>query len=354
MNCLEMRELVKKSFQIGGAFVGLVVGGGFASGQEIMQFFTGFGLYSILGAIIAMIGFAFLGMQVTRLGYTLQTKSHKEVVFYLAGKKIGALLDIFITFFLFAVTVAMFAGAASTFKMFGIDPFFGSLFMAILTVLTLMLNVKSIINVIAGATPYLLAIMLIISIFSIFNMELSYAEQNILSQHQQVAAPNWLMGALLYVSYNFASSVAMLTIIGSAAPSRKIASLGGIIGGILLGVLILLINIAMFSQMDVVSGKEMPVLEIAYSFNPILGFLMAIALLGMIYNTSVGLLYSFIVRFVPPKDPTYKPTVILVGAIGFMASFVGFTTLVGKVYSLMGYLGFAIIAVVLFSWLKRR
>ena len=350
-----MRELVKKSFQIGGAFVGLVVGGGFASGQEIMQFFTGFGIYSIFGGIVAMIGFAFLGMQVTQLGYKLQTKSHKEAVYYLAGKKFGAILDILITFFLFAVTVAMFAGAASTFKqMFGIDPFIGSLFMAILTVSTLMLNVKSIINVIAGATPYLLAIMLIISVYSIFNMELSYTEQNILSQHQQVAAPNWLMGALLYVSYNFASSVAMLTIIGSAAPSRKIASLGGMIGGILLGVLILLINIAMFSQMDIISGKEMPILEIAYTISPILGVLMAIALLGMIYNTSVGLLYSFVIRFVPPKDPTYKPTVILVGAIGFMASFVGFTTLVGKVYSLMGYLGFAIIAVVLFSWIKGR
>ena len=35
---------MKRSLQIGGAFVGLIVGAGFASGQEIMQYFTSFGL----------------------------------------------------------------------------------------------------------------------------------------------------------------------------------------------------------------------------------------------------------------------------------------------------------------------
>ncbi|RUL49569.1 YkvI family membrane protein [Lysinibacillus antri] len=346
---------MKKSFQIGGAFVGLVVGGGFASGQEIMQFFTGFGLYGILGAFVAAIGFAFLGMNVAQLGYELQTTSHKEVVYHIAGRKFGTILDILITFFLFAVTVAMFAGSASTFKqVFGIDPFIGSLVMAILTVATLMLNVKSIINVIAVATPYLLGIILIIAIYSIYTMDLSLTEQSMLAQHQRTAAPNWLIGAFLYVSYNLATSVAMLTVIGSTASSRKSAGMGGIIGGVILGVLILLINIAMFAKMDIVSGTDMPILEIAINLHPIVGILMAITLLAMIYSTAVGLLYSFIIRFVSPKEEIYKPAVILVGAIGFMASFVGFTTLVGKVYSLMGYLGFALIFVIILSWLNKR
>ncbi|MCM3389613.1 YkvI family membrane protein [Ureibacillus chungkukjangi] len=346
---------MKKSFQIGGAFVGLVVGGGFASGQEIMQFFTGFGIYGIVGAIVAMIGFAFLGMNIAQLGYELHTTSHKAVVYHIAGRSFGSILDILITFFLFAVTVAMFAGAGATlYQILGIDPIIGSLFMVIITVLTLMLNVKNIINVIAVATPYLLGIMLIIAIYSIFTMDLTLAEQNILAQHQRVAAPNWLMGALLYVSYNLATSVAMMTVVGSTATSRRVAGFGGIIGGVMLGILIILINVAMLAKMDVVAGKDMPILEIAANMHPALGLLMAVALLGMIYNTAVGLFYSFVVRFVPRKDPNYKPIVIMVGAIGFMCSFVGFTTLVGQVYSLMGYLGFAIIIAIIFSWINKR
>ncbi|QCR30853.1 hypothetical protein [Lysinibacillus sp. SGAir0095] len=346
---------MKKSFQIGGAFVGLVVGGGFASGQEIMQFFTGFGVYGIMGAIVAMIGFAFLGMNIAQLGYELHTTSHKAVVYHIAGRSIGSILDLLITFFLFAIIVAMFAGAgAALYQILGIDPIIGSLFMVVITVLTLMLDVKNIIHVIALATPYLLGIMLIIAIYSILTMDLTLAEQNMLAQHQRVAAPNWLMGALLYVSYNIATSVAMMTVIGSTASSRRVAGFGGIIGGIMLGILIIFINVAMLAKMDVISGKDLPILEIASNMHPIIGILMAIALLGMIYNTAVGLFYSFIVRFVPRKDPTYKPIVIMLGAIGFMASFVGFTTLVGKVYSLMGYLGFAIIIAIIFSWINKR
>ncbi len=350
-----MRELVKKSLQIGGAFVGLVVGGGFASGQEIMQFFTGFGLYGILGAILATFGFAFLGMNIAQLGYEIQTTSHKEVVHHIAGRFFGSILDFLITFFLFGILVAMYAGSASTFQqILGIDPFIGSLFMVIITVITLMMNVKTIINVIAAASPYLLAIMLIIAIYSILTMDLSLVEQNILAQHQSTAAPNWIMGSLLYVSYNIATSVSMLTVIGSTATSRRSAGMGGIIGGIMLGILILLINIAMFVKIDVVSGTDMPILEIAIAMHPIIGILMAIALLGMIYNTAVGLLYSFIIRFIPQKDPTFKPAVILIGAIGFMASFIGFTTLVGKVYSIMGYLGFAIMIAIILARIDKR
>ncbi len=44
---------MKKSFQIGSAFVGLIVGAGFASGQEVMQYFTSFGIWGTVGGIIA-------------------------------------------------------------------------------------------------------------------------------------------------------------------------------------------------------------------------------------------------------------------------------------------------------------
>lgn len=346
---------MKSSLRIGLAFVGLVVGGGFASGQEMMQFFTSFGIYSIFGIIVATIGFAFLGMNIAQIGYRLNTSSHKEVVYFLSGRTLGSILDFLITVFLFCVTVAMFAGTASAFKqVLGFDPVIGSAFMVILTVLTLMLNIKSIINVIALAIPYLLGLMLIISVFSILTTDLSLAEQTILAEQQRSAAPNWLLGALLYVSYNIASGVAMMTVIGSTAPSKRVAGLGGIFGGLILGVLILLVNIALFARMDVVVGKDMPIVEIAFNVHPIIGILMAIALLAMIYSTAVGMMYSFIVRLIPPKDKVYPPTVVFFGIIGFIASFVGFTTLVGQVYSLMGYLGFAIIAAITFKWATNR
>jgi len=40
---------VKESIIVAFAFVGVVVGAGFATGQEIFQFFTSHGIYSIGG-----------------------------------------------------------------------------------------------------------------------------------------------------------------------------------------------------------------------------------------------------------------------------------------------------------------
>ena len=54
------RELIEKSLQIGGAYVGIIVGAGFASGQEIVLYFTSYGFKGIYGALLAMVGFQLL------------------------------------------------------------------------------------------------------------------------------------------------------------------------------------------------------------------------------------------------------------------------------------------------------
>ncbi|MET4562806.1 putative membrane protein YkvI [Lysinibacillus parviboronicapiens] len=345
---------MKKSWQIGGAFVGLIVGAGFASGQEIMQYFTSFGLYGIAGAIVATIAFAFLGMSLAQLGTDLQTTSHKKVIYHIGGRYVGVILDILITFFLFGVAVVMFAGSGSTFhQMFGINPMVGSIIMVILTILTLLLNVKNIINIIALVTPYLMAIIFIILVYSIFTMDLTIAQQEVIAREQTTAAPNWFMGALLYVSYNIAAGAAMLIVMGGTLKDRKVAGLGGLLGGLMLGGLILLINIAMFVKLDVVNGVAMPTLELAKQIHPVVGVLMSIALLGMMYNTAVGMFYAFTVRFVAPEHKYFKPSIVVIGLLGFAASLVGFTTLVGKVYSTMGYLGFALIIAVIIAWIRK-
>ncbi|MCT6925582.1 hypothetical protein [Metasolibacillus sp.] len=346
---------MKKSLQIGGAFVGLIVGAGFASGQEIMQFFTSFGFIGIIGALLATFAFSFLGMTLAQLGSQLQTTSHKGVIYYIGGRYLGLALDFLITFFLFGVAVVMFAGSGATFhQMFGIPTMVGSIIMVLLTIGTLLLNVKNIINIIAALTPYLMAIIFIILIYSLFTMDVSLSEADQLAKTQASASSNWLVSALLYVSYNLAAGAAMLIVMGGTVKDRKVAGLGGIFGGIMLGMLIILINVTMLVKIDVVAGVDMPTLALANQIHPFVGILMAIALLGMMYNTAVGMFYAFTVRFVAPDHQMFKPALVLVGTAGFLASFIGFTKLVGKVYASMGYLGFALIFVIVLAWLRKK
>lgn len=130
--------------------------------------------------------------------------------------------------------------------------------------------------------------------------------------------------------------------------------MGGIIGGFLLGLLLLLVFVALLSKADVILGKPMPLLLIAMNIHPAAGVIMAITLILMIYSTAVGVLYSFAIRFVSQKSKNYKFFVILSSLAAFFASFIGFTTIVGTVYSIMGYLGLIIIAIILWTKVKRK
>ncbi|MED4732303.1 hypothetical protein P9597_30230 [Aneurinibacillus migulanus] len=346
---------MKKSIQIAGAFIGLIVGAGFASGQEILQFFTSFGWMSVIGTFIATALFAFLGMNLTQLGSRLQTSSHKDVIYYICGRYLGIVVDVIITFFLFGVTVVMMAGAGSIFEQqFGIPSIAGNIVMTLLTILTVCLNVQKVISIIGLITPFLLALVIIIAGYSFVTMDVSFYELQQIADKQNAAASNWGLGALLYVSYNIAAGAAMLAVMGGTVKDEKTAGLGGILGGIGLGILILLINLGMLTKLNTITGIDMPMLFLANEISPVFGILMSIVLLGMIYNTAVGMLYAFTARIVKPEFQIFKMFVVLFGIAAFGASFIGFIKLVGTVYPLMGYLGFTLIAAIIVAWFRGK
>lgn len=348
---------MRQSFQIGGAFIGVIVGAGFASGQEVLQFFTSFGIYGIIGSLLAMALFAFLGMNLTQLGSQLQTKSHQHAIRHICGKYLGPVVDVAITFFLFGVTVVMFSGSGAIFEQqFGIPGSVGNVLMAVLTIATVMLSVNKVISLISAFTPVLLLVVIIITVYSLFNFDMTSAElaAATASAAGSQAAPHWLLGAALYVSYNLAAGAAMMTVMGGTVKDAKIAARGGIIGGVGLGILILLINVSMLTQLKEIAAVPMPMLVLANNISPLIGGLMSIILLGMIYNTAVGMLYAFTARIVKPDSKKFKVSVGAFGAVAFASSFVGFVTLVGTVYPVMGYLGFTLIAAIVIAWVRKR
>lgn len=56
--------------------MGIFTDAGFTSGQEFMQYFTCFGLWGIIGAILATILFGFIGMFLLNLGSRFNAESH--------------------------------------------------------------------------------------------------------------------------------------------------------------------------------------------------------------------------------------------------------------------------------------
>src|SRR5699024_7974550 len=148
-----MRKIIK----IGSAFIGIVVGAGFASGQEILQYFTSCGYLGTAGAIVATILFAYLGMTLTKLGSRTQTTSHKTVIYQISSRYLGVIVDYVIIFSLCIIGFVLIDGAGAILQQrFGLPSLMGSLIMGFLVIVTVMLNVQRVISGIGSLTPLLI------------------------------------------------------------------------------------------------------------------------------------------------------------------------------------------------------
>lgn len=346
----------KQSIQIALAYMSVVIGGGFASGQEVLQFFTGFGMIGIVGTLVSGLLFAFLGMQIARMSSKMQANSHKEVLCILFGARVGLVVDLVLSFFLYGVGVVMLAGCGSIFaQQYGLPPLFGGVLMTALVIATLCLNVTRIINLISAVMPFLLAMVLLITCYSIFSYNAPVEVLDAVArENNETVSSNWVVGALLYASFNIAVGFPMLAVIGGLTKQPKAAALGGAFGGLGLGLLILVLNIGLFANINQLQGVEMPTLALASRISPILSIVMSVALICMIYSTAVGMFFAFSARFAKPESSRFKGFSAVSVCIGLALSLGGFSKLVGTVYPLLGYVGFALILAIAYSWIRNR
>lgn len=95
------------------AFVGIIIGAGFASGQEILQYFTSFGIWGIIGTIVSVFIFGFFGFVIVDMGHFFKAYSHRDVLNRIASPITNRIIDIFLLLTLFGIGVVMVAGAGS-------------------------------------------------------------------------------------------------------------------------------------------------------------------------------------------------------------------------------------------------
>src|SRR5699024_10908743 len=119
--------------KIASGFVGVIVGAGFASVEEILQYFTSFGYMRTMSAIVSTILFALFGMSLTKIGSRLKMLTYKNAIYTISGRWLGYIVHAILIFTLFGVGVVMVAGAGSSLnQQFGLPVFVGSLLLVIL------------------------------------------------------------------------------------------------------------------------------------------------------------------------------------------------------------------------------
>ena len=104
------------AFQIAAVYVGTVVGAGFATGREIVEFFSRFGFIGLIGMLMSGYILIFLGSKLMVISARINAKSYEEFNEYLFGKTFGKIINILLLFMLLGVSAVMLAGAGAVFE----------------------------------------------------------------------------------------------------------------------------------------------------------------------------------------------------------------------------------------------
>lgn len=146
--------------------------------------------------------------------------------------------------------------------------------------------------------------------------------------------------------------VSMAIIIGGNSFDTHAAGLGGLLGGLVFGAMLTFAALALFRSADKVAGDDVPMLTIVNEIHPILGTIMSLIIIGMIFNTTLGLFYAFAKRLTSNNQKRFYLFYVLSCLVGFGMSFLGFKKLVGLVYPTLGYLGILLVVVVAGAWIR--
>ncbi|AIL96786.1 YkvI family membrane protein [Corynebacterium ureicelerivorans] len=347
-----------KTFKVALALVGLTVGAGFASGQEVIQYFLSFGYWGIVGAAIAGITIAVFSGWVYQLGSYYLADDHSAVFKSVSRPWIAKYMDITTMFTLFCIGFVMVAGAGANLEQqFGLPTWVGSAIMVVLLLLSGLLDVDKLTSVISFITPLLIICLLAAFVITLTDMPDNVGRINEIAQtnpHASGTFDNWLITALNYATLVMIMDTSMMLVFAGSHMNPAQAGKGGLLGGIMFAVLLLILTFVLFMNMEHVMGSDLPLLKVFDNMHPTVGVFVSIVIYLMIYNTAVGLFYALSRRLSHDKPGKFRPYYAVVVLIGFALSFIGFADLVGWVYPVLGYLGLVLAIVMGVAWFRDR
>ncbi|QRP60832.1 YkvI family membrane protein [Corynebacterium minutissimum] len=335
------------------SFIGLLVGAGFATGQEVVQYFTSFGINGIWGIVVAGLVMTLAGTVFLQLGSYFHASEHNQVFRNITHPIISRILDVAVILTLFAVGFVMLAGAGSNMQQqFGWPAWIGSLLMLVLVLVTGMMDVDKVSRVIGLLTPSIIIAVLFVGVYTLMHMPENVSAAIDASAAIESPIPNWLVSALNYNGLALILAVSMSLVIGGDNISPREAGWGGIVGGAVYAVLMGIAGFSLLMNAEAVGESDIPMLTLVDEIHPTLGLIMAVIIYLMIFNTAIGMFYALGKRLSSGNESKYRIIFIAGCLAGFAVSFAGFKALMQYVYPVLGYMGIVLVAILVFGWLR--
>ena len=104
----------KRVIILAGAVIAFTIGSGFATGQEIIQYFTAYGVGGIGAVLVFLVTFLYYNFNFAKAGSEERFERGNDVYKYFCGKYVGTFCDYYSTLFCYMSFFVMVGGSAST------------------------------------------------------------------------------------------------------------------------------------------------------------------------------------------------------------------------------------------------
>ena len=349
MNTIKnLREIIL----LAGAYISVCIGSGFATGQELLQFFSAHGMKSILVGIVCMFIMAYCGAKLFYIGKTVKLRSSNDIFVYLFGDYIGGIFKVLIPVFSLCSFVVMISGAGASINQFyGIDKSIGVIILAILSLISVIMGIEKVIYILGNIGPIVIIIVISISVITISKnySQLPNIANMVSTVHLTKAVDHWWLSAIIYSGLNIILSTQFLVGAGKSIKNTSNCKYAGIVGGSMYVIAAMFINIALLSNIQNLYSREIPTLSMANDISSIVGILFSIILIVEIYTTAAPLLWNVCSSCAEEKTKKFNILAVLCTILGAFGGMLPFSYLVSFLYPISGTIGVFIIIATIFK-----
>jgi len=325
---------MKSAINIAMVYIGLVIGAGFASGREILEYFNVYSQTDFTGIIFASFAFGTVAFVIMKRALVRDLHTFGEYIDDLCGG-FGIVVRVFMYAFMFCGFFVMLSGCGTLLNQtFGTSRYIGTFILAVICFAVFVFDIKGLVAINSVLVPFMVFGISLICINSILT------DTALTFSGAETIYKNRLSQALCYVSYNTLTASAVLVPLCQNT-NKKALLCGAAISGGILGILIFLAWSGINIYYDNLIYSEMPLLTLAEKYGEFYRYLYATVLFMSICTTAVSHGFGLISCFKPKNIRERAVLAAILCLVAIPLARFGFSSLIGNLYGLFGYIGIA-------------
>ncbi len=372
---MDRKKEILTSIMTAGAFISYNVGAGFASGNELLQFYGSWHLKGIITSLISgTITTVIFCMVLFWLGKVSKEQTTSESYRWLTGPVAGRFFRLFTDIMVLGCFMMMFSGAGNLLnEQFDIPDFVGPLLLGVLTLIVVLGGLKSVEMVLGYAG---VAILVYITIFAIYTVASSKSDASnvalipglveqgkiwqanvfalypfsLIPELKEMNSP--VLEGILYSTQCIMVGFPFYITLGKRSKTEKDALISGVIAALLYYICIAFVIIILAMNMDALINPatgEMyvfPAVAAVHRLWPAGSWTYSILIFTGIFSTTIGYLWVLSERVFPNQEKTKKNKIFIVGmtVLGvLLAKRVSFSMIINSMFPLAGVAGIGVL-----------